>query len=133
MRTSQILVNGKWEDGEPTQDGERYRVKILSGNAFGYEQKIHSTTADTPVKMVSMSEVGEMLPDSVLVDLEDFKLDNTQVSAKRQSAARISMRINSGFMVDVFSTDFETLMIRLTGNTSLTATKANQIIATLRN
>jgi len=133
MRTNQILVDGEWEDGEPTQDGERYRVKISSGNAFGYEKKIYSTVVDSQVKMISMSEVGEMLPDSVLVDLEDFKLDKTQVAAKRQAAARISMRINSGFKVDVFSTDFETLMIRLTANTSLTANKANQIIATLRN
>lgn len=132
MRTNQILVDGEWVDGEPTKDGERYRVKIRSGNAFGYEQKIYSAVINSPVKMVSMSEVGELLPDSVLVDLEDFKLDKTKSSGKRQVAVRISMRINSGFMIDVFSTDFDALMTRLADNTSLTATKANQIIATLR-
>jgi hypothetical protein len=132
MRTNQIMVDGKYVDGNPTKHDEVYQVKIKSGNAYGYETKRHSTAEVAHYREVSMADVGEMLPDSVLVDLEDFKVDKSLSSNKRQAAARISARINSGFKIDVFSTDFEGMMIKLANNTSLTAAMANQIIAKLR-
>lgn len=132
MQTNQIKVDEKWVDGEPTQDKQEYRIKIKSGNVYGYEKRIHRIAQPITSKKISMSDIGEMLPDSVLVDLEDFKTDKSSPALKRQVAARISTRINSGFMIDVFNSEFEALMTRLASNTSLTAMKANEIIAKLR-
>ena len=48
---NQILdENGDWINGEPAQDGQRYRVAFDFGNdKVGYEEKTFNTVTETPV------------------------------------------------------------------------------------
>jgi hypothetical protein len=45
---NQILVGGKWVDGEPTEEGQKYRKKISVGNSFGYEETSFTFIEPTP-------------------------------------------------------------------------------------
>ena len=138
----QKLKNGKWEEVEEKDllDGDNYRKPIggkmvdgvLVGN--GWEQKVYMTPLpeSDPVKLVSMRELGELLPDEVLIELEDFKSDKAEVAGKRNAAARILIRINSGVKVDVLHSDFEALLTALVTHTSLTGPQAVLILQTLK-
>lgn len=138
----QKLKNGKWEEVEEKDllDGDNYRKPIggkmvdgvLVGN--GWEQKTYQTPPPDPdpFKMVSMAELGELLPDEVLIELEDFKSTNTVPAPIRQAAARILLRINTNIKVDVFNGKFTNLLNNLVTHTSLTIEQATVISNTLK-
>jgi hypothetical protein len=137
----QKLVNGKWVDTTEAElvDGDIWRIPIgghinpqgdLVGN--GWEQKTYYTPqpAGAPVNFVDMAEFGELLSDTVLIELEDLKKANGP-SAGRGSAIRTLNRIYSNTRVDVLSIAFDTLLADLVENTSLTAEQVNDILAAL--
>jgi len=128
--SNQILVDGKWVDGEPTVHGQIYRIPVGNG---GWQQQTHSTTTPEPKKkLVGMADLGELLPDAVLIELEDFKSGKTVAAAKRQAAARILTRINSNISVDVLHDDFSSLLTKLVTHTSLTGAQAAAILNSLK-
>ena len=129
---NQINIAGKWMDGEPTVDGQIYRIKIPVGKGFGYQQQRYSTATETIKKLVGMGDLGELLPDAVLVELEDFKNTKSTTPAKRQAATRILTRINSNIKVDVLNSEFEDLLTKLVTHTSLTGSQAVAILDTLK-
>ena len=55
MIINQILVDDKWVDGEPTEDGQKARKKIPVGETFGYEEYIYSTVEPAPdvIKLIT--------------------------------------------------------------------------------
>ncbi len=59
---NQILVEGKWADGEPTEEGQKYRKKIPIGNSFGYEELNHSApltpTPNLPLESLVITRNG---------------------------------------------------------------------------
>lgn len=85
-----------------------------------------------PIKMVSMGKFGELLPDAVLIELEDFKNTTSTVIGKRKASARVLTRINSNVSVDVLHADFQTLLTQLVTHTSLTGIEAIAILAELK-
>lgn len=110
-------------------------IKVINHQS-GHVEKIlintDSVAPPTPIKMVSMAKLGELLPDDVLIELEDFKNITSTEIGKRKTAARILTRINSNVSVDVLHADFTTLLTQLVNNTSLTGAQATAILATLK-
>jgi len=105
----------------------------LSDDA-GYD--IVTYTGSTPAakpSLISMAVFGELLPDAVLINLEDIKNDTGQSSSKRQAAMRVLTRINSNVEVDVNHDDFSTLLAQLVQHAGLTQTKAEEILNNLQN
>lgn len=136
----QKLVNGEWEDFDGVLvDGDTYRNaiggKLVNGVLVdnGWEQKTYMTpVAVDPFKMVGMAELGELLPDAVIVELEDMRNTKTVLAGKRQAAARILARIYSNIKVDVFNGKFTELLTNLVTHTTLTAAQAIDISNTLK-
>ena len=81
---------------------------------------------------VGMSELGERLPDAVLVELKDMESDTGQVQGKREAASRVITRIHSNYPVDVFSAAFSALLGQLVTNTSLGSGQAATILDQLK-
>jgi len=54
---NQIKVNGAWVYGDPTEDGQKYRVKIPVGNSFGYEGRVFmiTPTQPQPIRIITVS------------------------------------------------------------------------------
>ena len=139
----QKKVGNQWVDIADISeliDGDIYRQSVgghvnpqgdLVGN--GWEQKTYITPppAGVPVKIINMTAFGELLPDLVLLEIEDFKLDTTAPSGKRQIATRLLARIYGGVKVDVLDGKIENLLSGLVAHTSLTTEQANDILATL--
>jgi len=130
---NQIKIDGVWVDGEPTQEGQNYRKKIPVGDLFGYEYRRHTLIVQMPFMKVGMGKLGELLPDAVLVELEDFKNLTSTAMGKRKAAARVLTRINSNTPVDVLHADFTALISQLVTQTSLTQAEADSMLNTLQN
>ena len=86
----------------------------------------------TSYKRISMTDFGELLPDAVIVELEDMKIDKAAGAAKRQAAARVLLRIASGVQIDAYSDKLTNLLTLLATHTSLTPTQAAAILAELK-
>ena len=78
----------------------------------------------TPIKRVGMGILGELLPMTVLLEIEDFKSDTTNTQALREIATQILMFIYADRPLDVYGDKFTTLMTRLVNNTALTSAEA---------
>ena len=60
--TNQILVEDSWVDGEPTYNGQKYRVKIKVGDKYGYEYKIHAIdSGGLPVIYIDIPNSGSVI------------------------------------------------------------------------
>ncbi len=86
----------------------------------------------TPKKIVGMGDLGELLPDEVLVELTDYQNDTGALQAIRNGATRILTRINSNQEVDVLHSDFIVLLQSLEAFTSLTMEQATEIFIALK-
>ena len=139
----QKKVGNQWVDIADTSelvDGDIYRQSVgghvnpqgdLVGN--GWEQKIYITPppAGAPENFVSMAVFGELLPDEVLVEMEDIKSTSNGPQDGRLSAVRMITRIYSNARVDVLTPEFTAIMNDLVTNTSLTAEQLADIMAAL--
>lgn len=84
-------------------------------------------------KLVDMGMLAELLPDAVILELEDFKANTGATAAKRKAAARILLIIASNRQWDVYGDDYTTLMTKLVSNTALTGPQATTITEALKN
>jgi len=139
----QKQVGNKWVDIADTSelvDGDIYRQSVgghvnpqgdLVGN--GWEQKTYITPppAGAPENFVSMAVFGELLPDEVLVEMEDIKSTSNGPQGGRLSAVRMITHIYSNARVDVLTPEFTAIMNDLVTNTSLTAEQLADIMAAL--
>ena len=139
----QKQVGNQWVDIADTSelvDGDVYRQSVgghvnpqgdLVGN--GWEQKTYITPPPpgAPENFVLMAEFGELLPDEVLVEMEDIKSTSTGPQDGRLSAVRMITRIYSNARVDVLTPEFTAIMNDLVTNTSLTAEQLADIMASL--
>ena len=139
----QKQVGNQWVDIADTSelvDGDVYRQSVgghvnpqgdLVGN--GWEQKTYITPPPpgAPENFVLMAEFGELLPDEVLVEMEDIKSTSTGPQDGRLSAVRMITRIYSNARVDVLTPEFTAIMNDLVANTSLTAEQLADIMASL--
>ena len=137
----QKLVDGNWVEFDGVLvDGDVYRNAVggklidgvLVGN--GWEQKTYMTPPPEPAakKIVGMGDLGELLPDDVLVELIDLSNDKTVAKPIRNGATRIMVRVNSNQKVDVLEPSFITLLQALVQFTSLTLEQATEIFNTLK-
>lgn len=85
-----------------------------------------------PSRIVSMSDFGELLPDAVIVELEDFKADTEATPGRRQAAARVLLRIASSVQIDAYSDKMTQLLTKLVTHTSLTSEQAGAILDVLK-
>lgn len=133
MRKLQKNTNGDWSDIvslDELVDGDEYRMQI---GGKGWHTQIYKQPAPTVnVKFVGMGYFGELLPDSVIVELEDIKNNVAATQGRRQAASRVLMRIYSNISIDVLHDNFSTLLGLLVSNTSLTTGQANSILSTLQ-
>lgn len=83
-------------------------------------------------KLIDMGQLSELLPDAVILELEDFKANTGATAAKRKAAARILLIIASARQWDVYGDDYTTLMTKLVSNTTLTGPQATNITSTLK-
>jgi len=83
-------------------------------------------------KLIDMGRLSELLPDAVILELEDFRSDTNAAAAKRKAASRILLIIASGREWDVYGDDYETLITKLISNTALTGPQATTITDTLK-
>lgn len=83
-------------------------------------------------KLVGMGELGELLPDEVLVELTDYSNDKTAGQTIRNGATRVLTRINSNQTVDVLEPGFINLLQGLVAFTSLTIEQATTIFNMLK-
>ena len=135
----QKLVDGVWVDFEFENlvDGDVYRIPIggqiidgvLVGN--GWDKKVYFSDNSAATKFVGMAVFGELLPDEVLLEIEDFKTTTTEIPARRRIAARILARIYADVKVDVLSTSFSNMLTGMVNQTSLTQEQADNILNTL--
>jgi len=149
----QKLIDGVWVDfvgdmaggfliSNDINIGDVYRIPVggqiiddvLVGN--GWDQKTYTTPSVLPtlepVKMVGMGDLGELLPDIVLVELIDYSNDKTAAQAIRNGATRIMVRVNSNQNVDVLDPSFISLLQALVSFTSLTTEQATDIFNELK-
>jgi hypothetical protein len=94
-----------------------------------------STPPAVPVvdhKLIDMGRLAELLPDIVILELEDFKSNTSATTSKRKAAARILLIIASGRQWDVYGNDYTALMTKLASNTALTGAQATAITSTLK-
>ena len=138
----QKQVDNQWVDIADTSelvDGDVYRQSVgghvspqgdLVGN--GWEQKTYITPPPpgAPTNFVDMAEFGELLSDTVLIEIQDLITVNG-MAAGRGSAVRTLNRIYSNTRVDVLSSAFDALLADLVVNTSLTTEQADAILASL--
>ena len=94
--------------------------------------EIGGTIDKTPRKSISMTDFGELLPDAVIVELGDMKIDKAAGGPKRQAAARVLLRIASGVQIDAYSNKLSNLLTLLVTHTSLTAEQAAGILDELQ-
>ena len=94
--------------------------------------EINGTIDKTPRKIINMADFGELLPDQVLVELEDFKSNEAETPGKRQAAARMLIRIASGVQIDAYSDKLASILTKLVTHTSLTAEQATGILDALK-
>ena len=123
----QKLVNKKWVNTIKADlvDGDRIKEFVGGGSI---ETVYMTPVVEVPVRLVSMADFGELLPDAVIIELTDFQNTTTINAGKRQAAARILMRIYSNVKVDVLDAKFTTLLTNLVTHTSLTAGQATKIM-----
>lgn len=131
----QIKVSGVWTDGIPELN-EWYRQQVGTfpdeSPVWQEQRNVPSAAPVDPIKLVGMGEFGELLPDAVLIELEDFKSNTGTVAGKRQAAARVLTRINSNVKVDVLHNDFAVLLTQIVTHTTLTEPQATAILSTLQ-
>lgn len=128
--TPELFIRGRRHPSNPAQLIADY-IGARTPAELGLAEYGGSLPTDTE-KRVTMAHFGELLPDAVLVELEDFKNDTAAPAAKRQAAARVLMRIASGVAVDVNAEAFEDLLQALVTHTSLTGPQALAIAQALR-
>jgi hypothetical protein len=97
-----------------------------------HKAEINGTLITTPSKKIGMAEFGELLPDAVIVELEDFKNNTGETPGKRQAAARVLMRISSNVVIDAYSDKITVLLTKLVTHTTLTQEQALAILDELR-
>ena len=94
--------------------------------------RLPPSVASTPSKLIDMGRLSELLPDTVILELEDFKANTGATAAKRKAAARVLLIIASGRQWDVYGADYTALMTKLVSNTALTGPQALGITNTLK-
>lgn len=80
----------------------------------------------------SAAVFGELLPDTVLLELYDIRNNTNEPQAKRAAVGRVLIQMASGVTFDPFAQKFETLLTQMVTHTSLTQAQANEIRDTLR-
>ena len=109
-------------------------VQITRGKRVTKRQYVVPVTPD-PIpesKLVGLNELEELLPDSILIELETIRANANETDAKRAAVTRILNAMARGDKVDVLNGKFTTLMTRLANNTALTAGQATAIVDTLK-
>jgi hypothetical protein len=106
-------------------------MTIISESAT-HKVEIGGVLITTPKKIINLADFGELLPDAVIVELEDFKTNLAEVAGKRQAAARVLLRISSGVKIDAYSDKITTLLTQLVTHTTLTTEQATAILDDLR-
>ncbi len=138
----QKLIDSKWVEFDGVLiDGDHYRIPIggtvvdgvLVGNGWDGGIYVTPSSASIAKKIVGMGDIGELLPDEVLVELIDYSNDKTANQAIRNGATRVITRINSNQNVDVLEPAFINLLQSLVSFTSLTLKQATEIFNKLKN
>lgn len=113
-------------------DSDKTLADLNTTSGYAIVEYLGPSPSTDPIKKVGMGELGELLPASVLIELEDYKRLPATAPAKREAAVRILTRINSNYPVDVLHTDFVTLMEQLETHTTLTEAQRDSILNTLQ-
>ena len=137
----QKKVGNQWVDIADTSelvDGDIYRQSVggkinpqgdLVGN--GWEQKTYITPQEiAATKFVNMSKLGELLSDTILIELENMKSGGQ--ASTRAISLRTLTRIHSNALVNVLVDEFQQFIDSLVAETSLTEELASDIIAKLQ-
>lgn len=83
-------------------------------------------------KLIDMGLLSELLPDAVILELEDFKADTSAAAGKRRAAARVLLIIASSRKWDVYGQKYIDLMTSLATHTILTGAQALAITAAFK-
>lgn len=114
-------------------DDINYDLKYAQFNGNTIKQfSIPVTPEPITFKMVGMAELGEELTDDVMLEIKDFELDNTAAIGKRKAATRILFRMNTNFKMDVFGSEFTTMINQIGSNTSLGSIGATDLITKMQ-
>ena len=108
------------------------KLEIINHPRGQVEKRLIDDTPRSEYKAIGLDELEELIPDSVLVELETIKYDETLTDAKRAAATRALNKMKRGDKVDVYSAKFTTFMTKLVNNTALTGTQAVAIVDILK-
>lgn len=81
-----------------------------------------------PSKMIGMKELEDELPDDVLVELSDVKGKSANANSKRASVTRILNTMLRNDSMDVYGSEFDSLMNDLVTHAGLSSDDKNTII-----
>jgi len=107
-------------------------IDIIHNGVKVGERMIDDPALPPTSKMIDMGRLSELLPDAVILELEDFRADTGVTAAKRKAAARILLIIASSRQWDVYGSDYTALMTKLANNTALTGVEATAITDELK-
>ena len=90
-----------------------------------------ASVSTVATKIVGLNQLGEELPDAVLLELKVMEISGSS-AAKKQAASRVLTRIHSNVEMDAYSPELATLLSKLVTHTALTQTQSNNILAALQ-
>lgn len=96
------------------------------------EKRLIDDTPRAEYKAIGLDELEELIPDGVLMELEDIKSNTSESDAKRAAVTRALNKMSRGDKIDVHGDKFTTFMTKLVNNTSLTGVQAVAIVDNLK-
>ncbi len=108
------------------------KLEIIKHPRGQVEKRLIDDAPTPQSKAIGLDELEELIPDSVLVELETIKYDETLTDAKRAAVTRALNKMKRGDKVDVYSDKFTDLMTKLVNNTALTGVQAIAIVDILK-
>lgn len=77
---NQILVDEEWVDGDPTLEGQRYRIKIPVGDKFGYQEQIYRIIVEGPTFDVTWTDIVADVGSPNAIEELDMDYDDNGVN-----------------------------------------------------
>lgn len=95
------------------------------------EKRLIDDSPKAAYKVVGLDKLEELIPDSVLIELEAIKANTIESDARRAAVTRVLNAMARGDKIDIHSNKFTILMTRLVTNTTLTGGQASTIAGIL--